>query len=423
MYFIQLFFVRAEEYLYPVTTVKKRNQTYLYLLYQHSQSHLELLLWNPDTKEISKELPSIYNPAGVKVLMSDQGFSFIDNGRLKIKFFNKRSPKALDFYEPIYNIEVLEWIDDQSFYFSAIEHGHYTLFQGDIQGTLHRLSDNENECDCIFQDDIKECHQRLSDSKNECDCMYPQKIDRHLFYIERTKSGEQYRLSDRYRIMYHYRIMCMPYPSIDRCPHYTFNSSDDFDSRVEALLQKKEGLSLKTNKKSSSYDQQCIFDNGDHPIAFLHMVNDHEGFFIKHSAISYLDDSTMLFDYNSLKKNAPDDTWRVNYLFTFEIPSSLLIQGTDKRLYESMLPLLPRHHENIIYYSSLDNQSRATLAIFSYDLTSGVITKRTKNYTGHCLAPLILGNKVFFGNSFISEKSLPIRVNSENTACYDLQYL
>ena len=86
----------AYEYLYPVAGVKKNNERYLYLLYQKDAIHVELFLWHEKTKIISKVLPSLCMPAGIRMLPDQKGFSFIDNGRIKLKLFNKRSPKAID---------------------------------------------------------------------------------------------------------------------------------------------------------------------------------------------------------------------------------------------------------------------------------------------------------------------------------------
>ena len=148
----------AQEYMYPVACVSKKDGALIYLLYQTSVSHLELLLWNSATNVVTKALAAMHTPAGLVMLPDSRGFSFIDNVRIKVKLFNKRSPKSIDLYEPIYAIELITWINEHVFYCSAKEQGYYSLFQGTMQGDLHRLY-----------------------NKIGCDCLYPQKVDEQLF--------------------------------------------------------------------------------------------------------------------------------------------------------------------------------------------------------------------------------------------------
>ena len=189
----------AQEFLYPVAA----NDGQIYLLYQKSTTHLELWSWDPETLVGSKLLLSRHTPAGLQVLPNKSGFSFIDEGRIRIQYHDKRSAKALDIYEPIYDISVIHWIDAQSFYFSARENEKFGIFHVNVWGGLERLL-----------------------SSQDCDYMYPSKVGGQLFYIKRGKKcGEL-----------HHVIMSAPYPVITCYKEPAFNCDRCFDERVEQLF-------------------------------------------------------------------------------------------------------------------------------------------------------------------------------------------
>src|SRR5579872_5143165 len=99
----------ACEFLYPVASVSK---DHVLVMYQKNSYHLELWDWNPQTNQADSVLLSLYTPAGVKLLLSKKGYSFIDSGVIKIKMFQKRSPKTVEIDQPLHTIELLHWIDD-----------------------------------------------------------------------------------------------------------------------------------------------------------------------------------------------------------------------------------------------------------------------------------------------------------------------
>src|SRR5436190_3218349 len=106
----------AVEYIYPIASY---NDEIILYIKQTSSQHIQLFQWNIVTNHIEQLLSSLFNPAGVQLLTHEKGFSFFDNGRLRLKLFEKRSPKAIDFDEPIFNVNGLHWIDDHTFYCSA----------------------------------------------------------------------------------------------------------------------------------------------------------------------------------------------------------------------------------------------------------------------------------------------------------------
>ncbi len=151
----------ATEYRYLVG-YNEKSQTGYYI-WQTDPLHLELYAFDTATQKYSKLLPNYFNPVGFRLLPSCNGFSFIHNDMIYLKQFSKRSPKRIEFFEPIYGINTIEWIDEESFYFAARQGGHYRIYEGNTEGDLETI---------------------VSDDSS--DALYPQKIDDQLFYIERT---------------------------------------------------------------------------------------------------------------------------------------------------------------------------------------------------------------------------------------------
>ena len=150
----------AEQFIYPIADLEEGNQ--LLLLYQKSLDNIELWVWNAFDKSAQKGLLSFYSPANLRLLPNKDGFSFIDQGRIRIKKFQKRSPKTIDIYEPISSITSMSWIDNHNFYFVAREGDFYQVFQSDDEGKVHRVT-----------------------KEDAVDFLYPQKVDNNLFAIRR----------------------------------------------------------------------------------------------------------------------------------------------------------------------------------------------------------------------------------------------
>jgi hypothetical protein len=149
----------AEQFIYPVADFDEGNQ--LMLIYQKSLNDVELWIWNSSNQFAIKGLSSFLTPANLRMMPSGNGFSFIDQGYIKIKEFAKRSPKTLPIYEAIGLFSSMNWIDDQTFYFVAREGDFFQIFQGDLQANILRLTNEP------------------------ADALYPQKIGDKLFYMKR----------------------------------------------------------------------------------------------------------------------------------------------------------------------------------------------------------------------------------------------
>ena len=159
-----------DHYVYPVAYFIDSEGDHLLVIHQQEIDLLELYDVKPGYSQAEKILSTMYLPAAVRILPGYQGFSFVDNGRIKIKQFLKRSAKSLDFFEPIYGIEQIEWIDDQTGYFHARDDNRLAIYQFNVEGDL----------DCIC-------------SSGEYDCQYPQIISEIVWFIGRTFGGENQR--------------------------------------------------------------------------------------------------------------------------------------------------------------------------------------------------------------------------------------
>jgi hypothetical protein len=157
--FFQLMQLDAQHFIYPVADFD--NGRKLIILYQKSLQDIELWFFNPATGSAMRGLSSFLAPANVRMMPSGKGFSFIDQGYIKIKEFDKRSARTLPIYEPIGLFSCMNWIDEENFYFTALQGEFYQIFQGDMQANVQQMT------------------------YEEIDALYPQKIGSKLFYIQR----------------------------------------------------------------------------------------------------------------------------------------------------------------------------------------------------------------------------------------------
>lgn len=151
------------QYIYPIAEIDNDS---LLVMRQRSLYDIDLLQWNKHTKDASKVLWSIYMPSSVKLLPSKAGFSFFDQGRIRIKYFNKRSPKTINLYEPITTFDSMEWINDTTFYFTAQDPYLHNVFVCEVHKNTASISR------LTFQEDV--------------DFLYPQKVGDSLFTIKRN---------------------------------------------------------------------------------------------------------------------------------------------------------------------------------------------------------------------------------------------
>ncbi len=321
----------AAEYIYPVASLN--NGETILCIHQYTPTNIELLSLNTQTHQTEQILWSVFNPAGLQMLPDNSGFSFIDNGRLRIKSFQKRSPKSIDFDEPLFAINTLHWIDNHSCYCSAQYNNNFALFELHDDGSVEYL--------------------RAAEGK---DYMYPQKIDSELFYIERCATKNS--LAD-----VHYSIASCSY--------------------------------IKSNTPSTQAN--IIADFNNKPIIFLTMISDTQGFVLEHAQHIDTESPTTSFVYHHIIKEG--GIWSTKALFSFCVPSYLLLDN-EERLYESILPLLPRIEGDKIYFVDCTKNTDYILEPYVYNLTTKVIQKiDLDQQKGHCFTPMLCGNMLYCGGT------------------------
>lgn len=353
-------FSEGNEFLYPVDHIVTPDGVKICVIHQ-KDDHLDVWLWNPQTGEAVKGLLSSYIPAGLSVCPSRNAFCFIDNDRLYIKSIIKKSPYAIDFMGP-YELSKINWIDDNSFYFSAKERTHYNLFYGTISGSLYRLTYSK-----------------------EYDYLYPQKQESMLFFIRRDAA-------------HLHTINAVAYPFNAISEHEICWQQECTFSEKLSLIAQEEDLDHKACSLIESDDVQELYRH-DHPgraLSFLHMVSPTEGFFAEHPAFINKKDLQVDFAYYQLSKNG--DVWSTRLLFGFSIPTSFLFSHFDStRLYESMYPLLPNVTCETIYFVS---GSMSKLGLFAYERATGTITEVSDSTSEHSyFAPYIYNNMLICGGA------------------------
>lgn len=363
-FFIFLFFsfsifhLYSREFLYPIAAIEHSDGgSMVYVMHQKSSTQTELLLWNPATKQTFRGLSGSFCLAGFALLPQQDGFSFIDGGRIRIKFFEKRAPCAIDLYEPLSNITLVHWINSDSMYLSAKKDGCYGIFQVSAQGEVATI---------------------LTDTQN--DYLYPCKVNDQLFYCQRSRGRHTY------------KIMSIPYPDIETKNH-CFNDTCDLEERMKILI-----FGELVNSSSSKIElpvSTLICDTRQIPVIFLHMISIYEGFYLEHQQTKEEQEKIIRFYYHRIHQE--ETIWRDDILFSFSLPWYLIdVQGAEN-LYESILPLRPRHIGNSIYFSdSCGDEHMINLKCYNI-LTQEVSIQAKAGQEEQFFSPVVVGQKLCFG--------------------------
>lgn len=350
-----------QEFIYPVGVITHNGKQKICVQYQKN-SHLELWFWDPQTQEAVKGLLSSFTPADVKVIPYQSAFSFIDNDRIRIKDAKKRSPSTLDLPYGPYDLTTLEWIDSESFYFSAHERDHVALFHANKQGELFHLI-----------------------RSSEKDYSYPQKVGEWLFYLCKHENSTT--------------IERAPYP-LKSIPRRVWSEKHSFHDQLECVYQAERDLHAKTYIDASTQEKLYLWDDKDKEPAFLTMVDASRGYFLAHPLIVGKNDYTMTFDcYRFLREPKP----QVEKIFSFDVPLYLLMPQHNQpdRLYESIMPLLPRYYADSIYYCHDEGMG---LQLYRYDEKTGEKQQLTEADNTHHFAPLLFNNVCYYGGSVFHDE-------------------
>ena len=377
----------CNEYVYPVATFGDN----IFVVYQIDLSHIELWLWNPKTKGLRKSLMSFFTPAGLQVLPGHKAFSFIHDDFIRIKNLDKRSPKRLDIYSGLYDFSIVNWIDAESFYLSAKMHDNYGIFYGNTAGEVEPI---------VFK---------------KYDCMYPQKVNDKLFYIERKE--------------YKHKIISVDYPQFKKVTRNTIpnlKNEEEYRKYVEKLW-KKENEPLVLWKETIGKNEEVIFDWSNQSMSFLKMINEEEGYFLESPSLINRHDKYIPFSYHQIKKI--NGEWKTTELFSFSISTSYLMPNSESRLYESILPFLPRTTENGILFIDNNEKKHDSVDIYFYDFKTEKKHKKTSISSDEHLffAPLVVKDKTYYGGQIYSyddpeHDSLMFWINGDGEMCLELPH-
>lgn len=327
------------EYIYPVIGVDDAS---LFLIYQKSLADLELWRYFLSDEHKEKSLYWRFIPGGLKILPGGDGFSFIDSGRLRVKKFIKRSPRSIDFDQPIFGVSEINWLNNEICYFSAKQKDRHVIFYGQISdGAIWQVHQSE-----------------------EAECLSPKIINQQLFYIERTNGDRSTKIM---------RI-CQP-------------------------------PMLKDSK--SDLQAELILDCSYQQVIYLQMLSDKLGFYVEH--MPYINDKVdfVTFVVYKIELSDPCGCWASRQLFKFQVPKKFLFG--DDRLYESILPFLPRPEKTVLYFADIKqiDGGQYKSSLFGYDLILDKNNCLLSLVSREALfAPLKWGNKLFYGRATLEMQDL-----------------
>ncbi len=163
--FLTIFVCNSQHYIYPVGAIDTHT---IFFVYQKNCDHLQLWSLDLESKKVTQQLPAMYTSAGFQLLPNGLAFSFVDNGRIRVKSLSKRSPKSIELERPLYDISLIQWLNNDQAFLSAKYHDHFGIFMINIEGDVNFL-----------------LHDHMHDY------LYPQKVNNDLFFIERTKDENE----------------------------------------------------------------------------------------------------------------------------------------------------------------------------------------------------------------------------------------
>lgn len=345
------------QYLYPVAQLDQEN---ILVMYQTSVDDLGLWIWNCKDNSALKELSSLFLPSHVQIMPSKHGYSFIDRGRIRVKLFNKRAPRAIDIYEPIHAITAMKWINDDQFYFTGKYDDHYHTFLCDV-------ADRDVK---IFS---------LHDSGEQADYLYPSKINQFLFCVQRTHEEN-------------YTVVKTPW------------STHPF--QAEQSLRKLRRQGVLHSYKNTNFDIETkpekLVNLYKKTLCFLSMQHESLGYVLSIETQHKLS-SIIEFACHRLTQ-CNDGSWNLQQLFKFQLPKNILVGSHEERLHESIYPFLPVYTSKWIYFTTYDPLTDQC-CIQRYDVSSGSIElvinaqRSMFNFGQHFFAPCIIDNVCYCGVS------------------------
>jgi hypothetical protein len=345
-----------EQIIYPIAADGQK----IYAIYHKKNKQREIWTYDLQKKEAFKTLFSNYAPSAVKLLPNLAGFSFIQDDQLRVKYFHKRSPKTVAFNLSLKDLHSVEWLDTLQCFFSARRLHKNLIMIGEI---------NQAEAHVIMEDFLG-------------DALFPQKIVDNLYYVRRV--------NDRHSVI----------------KTKFLNPFENEDAQVVLdFLQDEDDLLL----FDAGTCQIAGFKMADQNCGYLVIMHDNlSGGLIKFSYHKICYNQTRAFPDPVLAKN-----WQKKHLFDYVLDNKLVSDSTNQP--EQIVEIFWPEHclvvdsstnittENIFFTS---NASNGTMNIFKYDLVSGQVSQLTNAADGeHVLRPILVGNKIYYGQCFKSSET------------------
>ena len=240
--------------IYPIAFTEKDNN--ILICYEKDDLNKELWSTQIDGTNTKKIIFSAFVNSVFKMLPSNLGFSFINNNKLRIKYFQKRSSKSIVFDNKLYDFDNLEWLSDNICFFSA-----------------RRFNRN-----VIMISDINNYNLRVIEENNLGECLKPQKIADNLFYI--NKYGNFYTIVKTFFL----------------------NPFAEEDQNIDFFFKEEN-------------ERQQIIDFTDKQILNIKLVSNDEVYFLK--VEEFMLDDKIKFSYNQIKKE--NLKWSEEKMFDFYI--------------------------------------------------------------------------------------------------------
>lgn len=337
--FLQLFAV-TNQLIYPIASSDKNDKSQLYTVYQKGFQERELWAIDLENQEAFKTILSSFLPTAVTLLPSRSGFSFIDRGRLRVKYFHKRSPRSVIFEDPLHDFTCVEWVNDKICFFSARRYNRHVIMLCNI---------DDRHLHVIEEDTIG-------------DCLYPQKANNKLFCI--LQAGNYYSIIKN---------------------DFLNPLSEDENSVI--LLNEDD-------------DAREIVNFQNRPIAFLKMLSEQSGYVVELLKRPENSHDTFKFAYHSFNKT--NNSWFVEKLFDFAIRQDIILADSN-HLNEALHPFMPQHCNTKIFYTSLGDDGTMNIFEYCLTDRKST-QKTFKHNNEHVFAPYPFKNKIFYGKRLSAQE-------------------
>jgi len=386
----------AQQYMYPVAALSDNS---IGFIHQSSCEKIELYTWDYLTQTVEPGLPSRFSPAHIALLPENMGFSFIDNGIIRVKFFHKRSPKSFEIAEPIYNINGVFWEKEDNLmfgYFSAQYQDHYALVRIDLDAHITHI---------IFS--------------KTADFLYPQKVGANIFFIARSIEGSGMR----------YSLCKLKFDASRESEQEKITYQEYRDEEIKKNIH----AEMRGEIGGQQLSDFVLLDFGTQPICFLAVEDPTEYQALTQEigaqkvvmyVVAYIShtESHATFAYCQIIQE--QNNWRKKKLFDFALPTSFLFTQGPNQLYEHIVPLLPKKIGDSIYFSHanpvysgekerpadhLEDLAKnnnliapeSNINIFSYNITTQAIEQVTHacDPGEHYFCPRKHGDDLYYGGT------------------------